>query len=174
MNILEHGVVYLTQKKKERKFMRFGELAHFCDGTLLYVYNGLPSRLLTDQIPKTKHNDGKAKVLKAMNLIEEKLMERLMFQIVEAALKLRSRIIGEWDEYLQIIHDAEFNCDPWNECCPKILIVIGRYSDIILWNPLTGHYKTLSKDISHANWFTIPARGYGLYYNCLDDDYKLC
>ncbi|KAJ9561870.1 hypothetical protein OSB04_007030 [Centaurea solstitialis] len=36
------------------------------------------------------------------NLIEEKLKERLMFQRVEAALKLRLRIIGEWDEYLRL------------------------------------------------------------------------
>ncbi|KAJ9544234.1 hypothetical protein OSB04_023941 [Centaurea solstitialis] len=84
--------------------MRFGELAQFCDDTLLYVYNGLRSRLLTDQIPKTKHNDGKAKVLEAMNLIEEKLKERLMFRRVEAALKMRSRIIGEWDEYFQLFN----------------------------------------------------------------------
>ncbi|KAJ9542051.1 hypothetical protein OSB04_028557, partial [Centaurea solstitialis] len=48
-----------------------------------------------------------------------------------------------------------------------------RYLDIILWNPLTGDYKTLSKDISHANCFRIPARGYGLYYSRSDDDYKL-
>ncbi|KAJ9541908.1 hypothetical protein OSB04_028414 [Centaurea solstitialis] len=82
--------------------MRFSELAQFCDGTLLYVYNRLWSRLLTDQIPPTKHNDGKAKVLEAMNLIEEKLKERLMFQRVEAAMGMRSRIIGDLDEFIHL------------------------------------------------------------------------
>ena len=48
-----------------------------------------------------------------------------------------------------------------------------RYSDIILWNPLTGDHKTLSKDNFDDNCFTIPARGYGFYYSCCDDDYKL-
>ncbi|KAJ9542055.1 hypothetical protein OSB04_028561 [Centaurea solstitialis] len=48
-----------------------------------------------------------------------------------------------------------------------------RYSDIILWNPLTGGYKTLSKDNSRFNCFTIPARGYGLYYSSCEDDYRL-
>ncbi|KAJ9558523.1 hypothetical protein OSB04_013137 [Centaurea solstitialis] len=98
----EHGVVYLTRKKKERKFMRFSELAQFCDGTLLYVYNGLKSRLLTYQIPPTKHNDGKAKNLEAMRLIEEKLQERLMYRRVEAAMRMRARMIGDWEEFLQL------------------------------------------------------------------------
>ncbi|KAJ9541972.1 LOW QUALITY PROTEIN: hypothetical protein OSB04_028478 [Centaurea solstitialis] len=49
-----------------------------------------------------------------------------------------------------------------------------KYSNIILWNPLTGDYKTLPKDDnSHANAFTIPAIGYGFYYSCCDNDYKL-
>ncbi|KAJ9542004.1 hypothetical protein OSB04_028510 [Centaurea solstitialis] len=52
---------------------------------------------------------------------------------------------------------------------------VGRYSDIILWNPLTGDYKMLSKDNSHSriNNFEIHAMGYGLYYSCSQDDYKL-
>ena len=75
----------------------------------------------------------------------------------------------------------------------------GRYSDIVLWNPLTGEYKTLSRDYSHANrfmdiilWsplkgdykrlskddclvddFTVPVIVYGLYYSVSDNDYKL-
>ncbi|KAJ9560782.1 hypothetical protein OSB04_005942 [Centaurea solstitialis] len=32
--IPEHGVLYITQRKRERRFMRFGELSKFCDGTL--------------------------------------------------------------------------------------------------------------------------------------------
>ncbi|KAJ9556412.1 hypothetical protein OSB04_011026 [Centaurea solstitialis] len=100
--IPEHGVLYLTRKKKERRFMRFGELSKFCDGTLLYVYNGMQSRLLADQIPGRRIIDGKGKLLEAMRLIERKLKERLMYRRVEAAMQMRARIIGEWEEYLQM------------------------------------------------------------------------
>ncbi|KAJ9565788.1 hypothetical protein OSB04_001754 [Centaurea solstitialis] len=100
--IPEHGVLYMTRKKKERRFMRFGELSKFCDGTLLYVYNGMQSRLLADQIPGRRIIDGKGKLLEAMRLIERKLKERLMYRRVEAAMQMRARIIGEWEEYLQM------------------------------------------------------------------------
>ncbi|KAJ9542003.1 hypothetical protein OSB04_028509 [Centaurea solstitialis] len=50
---------------------------------------------------------------------------------------------------------------------------IGWYKDIILWNPLTGEYKTLPTDNMHLNGFTTHATGFGLYYSCCDDDYKL-
>ncbi|KAJ9544292.1 hypothetical protein OSB04_023999 [Centaurea solstitialis] len=100
--IPEHGVLYMTRKKKERRFMRFGELSKFCDGTLLYVYNGMQSRLLADQIPGGEIIDGKGKLLEAMRLIERKLKERLMYRRVEAAMQMRARIIGEWEEYLQM------------------------------------------------------------------------
>ncbi|KAJ9544876.1 hypothetical protein OSB04_024583 [Centaurea solstitialis] len=99
----EHGVVYVTKKKKERKFMRFSELAKFCDGTLLYVYNGLASRLLTDQIPSSKLVDGKANVLEAMNLIERKLKERLMYRRFEASMKMRARVqMSKWEPALEL------------------------------------------------------------------------
>ncbi|XP_024961208.1 F-box/kelch-repeat protein At3g06240-like [Cynara cardunculus var. scolymus] len=48
-----------------------------------------------------------------------------------------------------------------------------RYSDIILWNPLTGDYKMLSKDNSNGKNFRIAAKGYGLYYSSCDDDHRL-
>ncbi|KAJ9535601.1 hypothetical protein OSB04_un001260 [Centaurea solstitialis] len=100
--IPEHGVLYLTRKKKERRFMRFGELSRFCDGTLLYVYNGMQSRLLADQVPSRRIIDGKGKLLEAMRLIEKKLKERMMYRRAEAAMQMRARIIGEWEEYLQM------------------------------------------------------------------------
>ncbi|KAJ9558683.1 hypothetical protein OSB04_013297 [Centaurea solstitialis] len=100
--IPEHGVLYVTMKKRERRFMRFSELAKFCDGTLLYVFNGMQSRLLADQVPSRKFVDGKGKILEAMNLIERKLKERLMYRRVEAAMQMRARIIGEWEEFLQM------------------------------------------------------------------------
>ncbi|KAJ9545332.1 hypothetical protein OSB04_025039 [Centaurea solstitialis] len=101
-SIPEHGIVYCTLKKRERKFMRFSELSHFCDGTILYVIQGIESRLKTDHIPKTRHLDNKSWFFEALNLLEGKLKERLMYRRVEAALKMRTRIIGEWDEYLQL------------------------------------------------------------------------
>ncbi|KAJ9545036.1 hypothetical protein OSB04_024743 [Centaurea solstitialis] len=103
--IPEHGVLYLTRKKKERRFMRFGELSRFCDGTLLYVYNGMQSRLLADQVPSRRIIDGKGKLLEAMRLIEKKLKERMMYRRAEAAMQMRARIIGEWEEYLQMSKD---------------------------------------------------------------------
>ncbi|KAJ9561379.1 hypothetical protein OSB04_006539 [Centaurea solstitialis] len=100
--ILEHGVLYMTRKKKEHRFMRFGELSRFCDGTLLYVYNGMQSRLLADQVPSRRIIDGKGKLLEAMRLIEKKLKEWLMYRRAEAAMQMRAQIIGEWEEYLQM------------------------------------------------------------------------
>ncbi|KAJ9561223.1 hypothetical protein OSB04_006383 [Centaurea solstitialis] len=152
----KYGVVYLTQKKKERKFMQFGELAQFCDGTLLYVYNGLKSRLLTDQIPPTKHNDGKAKVLEEMNLIEEKLKERLMYRRVEAAMRMRARIIGDWEEFLQLSKIINF--------CPiagHSGVLIGRAVEkcLVEWgirNVLTVTVDNASSNdlaIQHLNTF---------------------
>ncbi|KAJ9566505.1 hypothetical protein OSB04_002471 [Centaurea solstitialis] len=106
--IPEHGVLYMTRKKKERRFMRFGELSKFCDGTLLYVYNGMQSRLLADQIPSQRIIDGKGKLLEAMRLIERKLKERLMYRRVEAAMQMRARIIDEWEEYLQMSNNEVY------------------------------------------------------------------
>ncbi|KAJ9552544.1 LOW QUALITY PROTEIN: hypothetical protein OSB04_016589 [Centaurea solstitialis] len=82
--IPEHGVLYMTWKKKERRFMRFGELSKFCDGTLLYVYNGMQSRLLADKIPGRRIIDGKGKLLEAMRLIDRKLKERLMYRRISS------------------------------------------------------------------------------------------
>ncbi|KAJ9535288.1 hypothetical protein OSB04_un001613 [Centaurea solstitialis] len=75
--IPEHGVLYITQKKKER-------------------------RLLADQVPSRRIIDGKGKLLEAMRLIEKKLKERMMYRRAEAAMQMRARIIGEWEEYLQM------------------------------------------------------------------------
>ncbi|CAI9289033.1 unnamed protein product [Lactuca saligna] len=47
-----------------------------------------------------------------------------------------------------------------------------EYSDLILWNPLTGDYKKLSKpDNSHKACYKRRRKAFGLYYS--DDDYKL-
>ena len=95
----EYGVVYCTFRKKQRRFMRFSQLSRFCDGTLLYVYNGLKNRLLEDKMPKIKNNQGKQRIIVAMCLIEDKLKERLMLRRVESAMKIRVRTIKDWDEY---------------------------------------------------------------------------
>ncbi|KAJ9544645.1 hypothetical protein OSB04_024352 [Centaurea solstitialis] len=98
----EHGVVYLTFRKKQRRFMRFSELSSFCDGTLRYVYNRMKHLLLENDMPKTKGGRWKSKLIEAMDLIENKLKERLMLRRVETAMELRTRTIREWDEYLQL------------------------------------------------------------------------
>ncbi|CAH1452106.1 unnamed protein product [Lactuca virosa] len=47
-------------------------------------------------------------------------------------------------------------------------------TDLILWNPLTSDYKTLSTPSSDKQCFNIKYRGrFGLYYTSSDDDYKL-
>ncbi|KAJ9552846.1 hypothetical protein OSB04_016891 [Centaurea solstitialis] len=76
----EHGVVYLTFKKKQRRFMRFSELSSFCDSTLLHVYNGMKHRLLENDMPKTKGGQWRSKLIEALDLIENKLKERLMLK----------------------------------------------------------------------------------------------
>ncbi|KAI3815231.1 hypothetical protein L1987_14892 [Smallanthus sonchifolius] len=46
----------------------------------------------------------------------------------------------------------------------------NEYSDLILWNPLTREYRTLSKGNHHK---IRPGRAFSLYYTSSDDDYKL-
>ncbi|XP_024963697.1 F-box/kelch-repeat protein At3g06240-like [Cynara cardunculus var. scolymus] len=48
-----------------------------------------------------------------------------------------------------------------------------EYSDLILWNPVTGDYKTLSKANSNKQCYKTCGIAFGLYYSCADDDYKL-
>ncbi|KAJ9562965.1 hypothetical protein OSB04_008125 [Centaurea solstitialis] len=98
----EHGVVYLTFRNNQRRFMRFSELSSFCDGTLLYVYNGMKRRLLENNMPMHKGTQWKSKLIEALDLIENKLKERLMLRKVETAMELRTRTIREWDEYMQL------------------------------------------------------------------------
>ncbi|KAJ9554974.1 hypothetical protein OSB04_009588 [Centaurea solstitialis] len=47
-----------------------------------------------------------------------------------------------------------------------------EFSDIILWNPLTGEYKTLSKPID-TRCYSRYSMVFELYYTCSDDDYKI-
>ncbi|KAJ9542005.1 hypothetical protein OSB04_028511 [Centaurea solstitialis] len=80
--------------------------------------------------------------------------------------------------YLPIIQSqqtqhVDFIIFKWAGMCRHIFFGTYRYLDIILWNPLTGNYKSLSKVNSHASCFMIPRRGYGLYYSSCDNDYKL-
>nr|GEW91991.1 hypothetical protein [Tanacetum cinerariifolium] len=49
---------------------------------------------------------------------------------------------------------------------------IHFYNDLILWNPLTGEYKTLSKANAHKYCFASET-SHGLYHASFDDDYKL-
>lgn len=48
-----------------------------------------------------------------------------------------------------------------------------RHSDLILWNPVRGDYKTLSKSGSHEECYDYNGGPFGLYYSSSDDDYKL-
>ncbi|KAI3496887.1 hypothetical protein L1887_39265 [Cichorium endivia] len=50
-----------------------------------------------------------------------------------------------------------------------------KYSDLILWNPATGDYKTLSKPLAtnHTYCYTTHESIFGLYHSSWDDDYKL-
>lgn len=53
---------------------------------------------------------------------------------------------------------------------PRMLF---EYSDLILWNPVTGDYKTLSKAGSHKDCYKIYGHQFGFYYSSTEDDYKL-
>ncbi|KAJ9545336.1 hypothetical protein OSB04_025043 [Centaurea solstitialis] len=92
----------ILKRKNQRRFMRFSELSSFCDGTLLYVYNGMKRRLLENNMPMHKGSQWKSKLIEALDLIENKLKERLMLRRVETAMELRTRTIREWDEYMQL------------------------------------------------------------------------
>ncbi|KAI3712277.1 hypothetical protein L1987_70828 [Smallanthus sonchifolius] len=49
----------------------------------------------------------------------------------------------------------------------------NEYSDLILWNPSTCEYRTLSKGNHHHCYRIWPKRAFSLYYSSCDDDYKL-
>ncbi|KAI3829013.1 hypothetical protein L1987_03126 [Smallanthus sonchifolius] len=57
--------------------------------------------------------------------------------------------------------------------CMGINYYMNIYSDLLLWNPLTGHYKTLSKTNSHDECYETTGRAFVLYYLSSEDDYKL-
>ncbi|KAI3524507.1 hypothetical protein L1887_03165 [Cichorium endivia] len=48
-----------------------------------------------------------------------------------------------------------------------------KYSNLILWNPLTGDYKRLPKSNSPKECYEDTPIASGLYYSSYDDDYKL-
>ncbi|KAI3524502.1 hypothetical protein L1887_03160 [Cichorium endivia] len=48
-----------------------------------------------------------------------------------------------------------------------------KYYYLVLWNPVTGDYKRLSKSNSYKECYEVTGRAYGLYYSNSDDDYKL-
>ncbi|KAF5776368.1 putative F-box domain, galactose oxidase/kelch, beta-propeller, kelch-type beta propeller [Helianthus annuus] len=47
------------------------------------------------------------------------------------------------------------------------------YSDLVLWNPLTGEYRILSKTNAHKECYETTTRASVLYYTSSEDDYKL-
>ncbi|CAH1426826.1 unnamed protein product [Lactuca virosa] len=49
----------------------------------------------------------------------------------------------------------------------------AQYSQLILWNPLTGEYKMLSKAGSDTECYMKTKSPFGLYYSSSDDDYKI-
>ncbi|KAJ9557970.1 hypothetical protein OSB04_012584 [Centaurea solstitialis] len=49
----------------------------------------------------------------------------------------------------------------------------AEYSDLILWNPLTTEYKTLSRTNTDKECYMFTGTAFGLYYNSSDNDYKL-
>ncbi|KAI3524214.1 hypothetical protein L1887_02866 [Cichorium endivia] len=49
----------------------------------------------------------------------------------------------------------------------------NEYSDLILWNPMTGDYKSLSKAGSDNGCYQNDGNQFGLYYTSSVDDYKL-
>ncbi|CAH1449677.1 unnamed protein product [Lactuca virosa] len=58
---------------------------------------------------------------------------------------------------------------------PFNVISNAEYCDLILWNPATDEYKTLSKPLafSHNDCYNTHESLFGLYHSSWDDDYKL-
>lgn len=48
-----------------------------------------------------------------------------------------------------------------------------EYSNMIIWNPCTGDYKTLFKPNSREECYEVRVKASGLYYSASDDDYRL-
>ncbi|KAI3524210.1 hypothetical protein L1887_02862 [Cichorium endivia] len=57
--------------------------------------------------------------------------------------------------------------------CVGILASQSEYSDMILWNPLTGEYKRLSYPHYYKECYKVTGSASELYYSASDDDYKL-
>ncbi|GKE67529.1 putative F-box domain-containing protein [Tanacetum coccineum] len=47
------------------------------------------------------------------------------------------------------------------------------YTDLILWNPLTGEYKRLSRANFHRDCYKTVGKAFGLHYTSFGKDYKL-
>ncbi|CAI9285515.1 unnamed protein product [Lactuca saligna] len=48
-----------------------------------------------------------------------------------------------------------------------------EYSNMIIWNPCTGDYKTLFKPNSREECYQVTVKASGLYYCASEDDYRL-
>nr|GEY07555.1 hypothetical protein [Tanacetum cinerariifolium] len=57
--------------------------------------------------------------------------------------------------------------------CVGISELYDIYTDLILWNPFAGEYKTLSRANSHRDCYKKVGKAFGLYYTSFDKDYKL-
>lgn len=49
----------------------------------------------------------------------------------------------------------------------------NEYACLVLWNPLTGEFKTFSMDNYPIECYRMKGRAVGLYYSSCDDDYRL-
>ncbi|KAJ9551895.1 hypothetical protein OSB04_015940 [Centaurea solstitialis] len=97
----EEGIVY-PNRKGERRFMRYREISHFCDGTLIYILNGLKHRMNKSEMPGAQWENRLRKFKDGVKRIEKKLKERMILRRVEMALRLRQRTITTWEQYLQL------------------------------------------------------------------------
>ncbi|KAI3814699.1 hypothetical protein L1987_14343 [Smallanthus sonchifolius] len=57
----------------------------------------------------------------------------------------------------------------------KRISYVDEYADLILWNPLTSEYKTLSKTNSNRECYekSCSCDGFRMYYSSSEDDYRL-
>ena len=93
----DFGITYQDGQGVSR-FMRFSQIACFCDSTLLHIRKLLKERVACCRdFSEDRFGMNKSWVEKAFGCINERLNYRLKMRRVESAMRLRKRTVETWD-----------------------------------------------------------------------------
>lgn len=87
----EFGFVYKNGQGNKR-FLRFSQIARYCDGTLMLIRNQLNSKVMLDNQGSKKLNpDDKERAERALEMIKEKMEYRDAMRRFEILFAIRRR-----------------------------------------------------------------------------------